>query len=100
MASLSTCNLGLWLGWPILLNLVNSEPTVAGRTGNGEYFVGTLFEVWTRAHLVPRNTSTKTWDEDTMIQRASAHGVGKTDKSTVQQVNMCSSTTNMLCRCI
>ena len=23
MASLSTCHLGLWLGWQILLNLVN-----------------------------------------------------------------------------
>ena len=41
------------------LTLISSEPTVAGRTGNGEYFVGTLFEVWARARLVPRNTSTK-----------------------------------------
>ena len=39
-------------------NIVASGPVVAGRKGNGEYFVGTLFEVWAR--LVPRNTSTKT----------------------------------------
>ena len=26
MASLSTCHLGLWLGWQILLNLVKSLP--------------------------------------------------------------------------
>ena len=25
MASLSTCHLGLWLGWQILLNLVNEN---------------------------------------------------------------------------
>ena len=25
MASLSTCHLGLWLGWQILLNLVKSK---------------------------------------------------------------------------
>ena len=34
--------------------LIGSGPIVADRTGNDEHFVGT------RAHLVPRNTSTKT----------------------------------------
>ena len=29
MASLSTCHLGLWLGWQILLNLVKSSSDVA-----------------------------------------------------------------------
>ena len=29
-------------------------------TGNDEHLVGTLLEVLARAHLVPRNTSTKT----------------------------------------
>ena len=28
MASLSTCHLGLWLGWQILLNLVKCSATV------------------------------------------------------------------------
>ena len=28
MASLSTCHLGLWLGWQILLNLVKSLVSV------------------------------------------------------------------------
>ena len=28
MASMSTCHLGLWLGWQILLNLVKREPGV------------------------------------------------------------------------
>ena len=32
MASLSTCHLGLWLGWQILLNLVKHEGTDAGAT--------------------------------------------------------------------
>ena len=29
MASLSTCHLGLWLGWQILLNLVKSSVVVS-----------------------------------------------------------------------
>ena len=34
MASLSTCRLGLWLGWQILLNL-NIDPHIIGITESG-----------------------------------------------------------------
>ena len=49
-------------------------------SGNDEYFVGTIFEV-------SRNQDRK-WDKVQMFQRASEHGVGYTDKSTFQQVDL------------
>ena len=42
------------------LTLIGSGPIVAGLIGNDGHFVGTVVEVWMRARLVPRNTSTKT----------------------------------------
>ena len=45
------------------LTLIGSGPIVAGRTGNDEYLVGMLFEVWARMRLVPQNMSTKTGSE-------------------------------------
>ena len=45
------------------LTLIDSGSVVAGRTGNGGYFVGTLFEVLAWTCLVPRNTSTETGTE-------------------------------------
>ena len=35
MASLSTCHLGLWLGWQILLNLERCHAPFDGREGEG-----------------------------------------------------------------
>ena len=40
--------------------LIGCEPAIADRTGNDGHFLETLFEVWARARLGPRNTSTKT----------------------------------------
>ena len=40
MASLSTCHLGLWLGWQILLNLVKRFPTICNTRGQGNVFSG------------------------------------------------------------
>ena len=37
MASLSTCHLGLWLGWQILLNLVKSLADALSRLPNPEH---------------------------------------------------------------
>ena len=34
-----------------------SGPTAIGQTGNDEYFMGMLFEVWAWVCLVPRNMS-------------------------------------------
>ena len=42
------------------LTLIGSKPVVFGRTGNYGHFVGTIFEVWVRVRLVPRNTLAKT----------------------------------------
>ena len=72
------------------LTLIGGGPVVPGQTGNDEDFVGTLLEDWVRARLVPTkhvNQDGK-WDEVQMIQRTSTHGVGKTDKSMFQQVDL------------
>ena len=52
-----------------------------------EHFVRTLFEIWARTRLVPRNTKTKT-GSGTKYKRISVYRHFAWDKSTFQQVDL------------